>query len=70
MVLVFDGFVPVSEWGHHEPLLGTQILELIVEIDISNGNHAGAIIVDVIRRVWSPVEARLSATGAGGVYRS
>lgn len=55
---------PVSEGRHHQPLLGTQVLELVVEVDIGDGNHASAVVVNVVRGIRPPVEARL-ATGVG-----
>lgn len=50
---------PVRERRHHQPLLGTQVLELVVEVDVGDGDNASPIVVDIVRRIGSPVEARL-----------
>lgn len=52
-------FLPISQRRHHQPLLGAQVLELVVEIDVGDGNHAGAVVIDVVRSIRSPVEACL-----------
>ena len=57
--------IPVGQWRHHEPFLRPQVLELVVEVDIGDGNNACSVVVDVIRRIGSPVEARLM-TSVGG----
>ncbi len=48
--------LPVGQRRHHQPLLRAQVLELVVEVDVGDGNHARTVVVDVVRRVRPPVE--------------
>lgn len=47
---------PVGKRRDHQPLLGTQVLELVVEVDVGDGNHTRSIVVNVVCRVRPPVE--------------
>lgn len=50
---------PISKRRNHQTLLRPQVLELVVEVDVGDGNDTRTIVVDVVGRVRPPVETSL-----------
>lgn len=57
---------PIGKRCNDQPFLGTQVLELVVEIHVCDRNDASAVIIDVVRRIRSPIESCLVGQGMKG----